>query len=102
VVGRREAWQLLGYLFADSDDVCHIQRVGLAEARLRADARTARSPRSCRWRGQYPAPGRPHTGSRPRRRRGAPGSRPCTHAGSPGSWSQTTPIPARSQPSAGS
>jgi hypothetical protein len=35
VVGRLEAWQLLGYLFADTDDVCHIERVGFAALRRR-------------------------------------------------------------------
>lgn len=35
VVGRLEAWQLLGYVFADTDDICHIERVGFAALRRR-------------------------------------------------------------------
>ncbi|MGO9976977.1 MAG: hypothetical protein ACLP01_30090 [Solirubrobacteraceae bacterium] len=35
IVGRLEAWQLLGYLFADTDNVCHINRVGVAALRRR-------------------------------------------------------------------
>jgi hypothetical protein len=35
VVGRVEVWQLLGYLFADTDDAYHVQRVGFAALRRR-------------------------------------------------------------------
>jgi hypothetical protein len=36
VVGREELWQLLGYLFADSDDTYKVQRVGFAALRRRS------------------------------------------------------------------